>query len=1055
MSEESLFHEALAKPPAERADFLDAACARQPELRAAVEALLAAHEASDALLDCPPAHLAQTVDPEPGPAHPDRKGELTPQPMDSSAPVPTTASLPQLTPGPVIAGRYTLAQKIGEGGMGEVWVAKQTEPVKRRVAFKLIKPGMDSRAVLARFEHERQALAMMDHPNIARVFDGGLTPDGRPFFVMELVNGLPLTRFCDKARLTPRERLELLVPICQAVQHAHQKGIVHRDLKPSNILVTLIDGRPLPKVIDFGVAKAVSGKLTDEMVSTQFGAVVGTFEYMAPEQAGYSGKDVDTRADIYSLGVIIYELLTGLKPHDGKRLRQAALSEMVRIIREEEPSKPSTRLSTDESLPSLAAMRKTEPKRLMAMLRGELDWVVMKCLEKQRDRRYETANGLARDIQRYLADEPVEARPPSASYRLRKFAQRHKGAVLAVSVFAVLLLSGIIGTATGLVRALEAERQAVTERDQKEEARKKAVAAATAEAEARRQTRQALNAMTDEVVQDLLARQVQLTDQHRKFLRNVLAHHAAFAASKADDPESRESRAEGLSRVGRLRHFLGEFTEAEAAYREALALFGKLADDMPNRPEFRHNAATSCCNIATLLRDTGQAKEAERAYRDALAIQKQLVADQPDRPESRFDLATSHTEFGILLEDAGRVKEAEAEHKSALTIKRQLAEDFPKRSDFRKALAASYNELGGVFRISGRPGEAETALRASLAIKKQLVMESPRQPELRKTLALGHSNLATFLVATGRPQEALAEHRAALALRKVLAEEFPSRPDLRFDLAQSHMSLANLFFTVGRPKNAEPEYSAAYALLKQLSADAPNRPQFRIYLAQARGFWGMAQQAMGRLNEAEAALRESVDLHRSLVAEFPKIPDYRNSLAGALGNFAALHNQRKEFAKALALLEHARPHHQAVIEANPKHPVYRRLFRVFLERIAQSQRGLGNHGQVTAAAEELAQVGFDPPNDTFLASCFLSSSVGLVEKDAELPVARRDELRQRYANRAMALLEQAKARGFRDVARIKNVPDLEPLRKRDDYSKLVRELEAAKAPSPNAEDKKR
>ena len=335
------------------------------------------------------------------------KPDLDPSPVSLTADCDTTA-----LPSVLIAGRYTLQQKIGEGGMGEVWVAKQSEPVKRKVALKLIKPGMDSRAVLQRFEQERQALAMMDHPNIAKVLDAGMTPNGQPFFVMELVNGLPLDKFCDEMKLTTRERLELFVPICQAVQHAHQKGIVHRDLKPANILVTMIDAKPVPKVIDFGVAKATAGRLTDESMSTQFGSVVGTLEYMSPEQAGFSGEDIDTRADIYSLGVILYELLTGLRPIDAKRLKNAALTEMIRIIREEEPSKPSTRLSTDESLPSLAALRHTEPRKLMALLRGELDWVVMKCLEKHRERRYETASGLARDIQRYLADEAVEARPP-------------------------------------------------------------------------------------------------------------------------------------------------------------------------------------------------------------------------------------------------------------------------------------------------------------------------------------------------------------------------------------------------------------------------------------------------------------------------------------------------------------------------------------------------------------------------------------------------------------------------------------------------------------------
>src|SRR5262245_12021804 len=326
-----LFLAALERPPAERAAYLEAACGGDAALRQRVEALLRAHDEPGAFLS------------EPGP----------PTAADATGP---PAALPA---GAVVADRYTLLQRLGEGGMGEVWVARQQEPVKRQVALKLIKAGMDSKAVLARFEAERQALALMDHPNIARVLDGGLTAQRRPFFVMELVNGLPLTRFCDQARLGIRERLELFAAICAAVQHAHTKGIIHRDLKPSNILVTLLDGQPVPRVIDFGVAKAVGGKLTDEAPSTQFGAVVGTLEYMAPEQAGYPGSDIATRADVYSLGVILYELLTGLRPLDPQRLRQAPLNEVIRIIREDEPPAPSTRLSTEEALPSLAAARQT------------------------------------------------------------------------------------------------------------------------------------------------------------------------------------------------------------------------------------------------------------------------------------------------------------------------------------------------------------------------------------------------------------------------------------------------------------------------------------------------------------------------------------------------------------------------------------------------------------------------------------------------------------------------------------------------------------------------
>lgn len=450
---QAVFFEVLVAQPAERASILDRACAGNAELRQRIEQLLRAHEDSEEL---PAAHAAATED---------TTGFDATQSYTSSEP----------TPGMVIASRYTLEQKLGEGGMGEVWVAKQSEPVKRKVALKLIKAGMDTKSVVQRFEQERQALAMMDHPNIAKVLDGGITADRRPFFVMELVNGLPLTKFCDETKLGISERLELFVPICQAVQHAHQKGIVHRDLKPGNILVTMIDGKPVPKVIDFGVAKATSGRLTEESLSTQFGAVVGTLEYMSPEQAGFSGDDVDTRADIYSLGVILYELLTGLRPFDSKRMKKAALDEMIRIIREEEPSKPSTRLSTDESLPSLAAVRHIEPGKLTALLRGELDWVVMKCLEKQRERRYESANGLARDIQRYLADEMVEARPPSTGYLLRKFIRRNQGTVIAASLVVFALLAGMAGTTWGMLRAESAHAAETTERQRATEAEKLAL----------------------------------------------------------------------------------------------------------------------------------------------------------------------------------------------------------------------------------------------------------------------------------------------------------------------------------------------------------------------------------------------------------------------------------------------------------------------------------------------------------------------------------------------------------------------------------------------------
>src|SRR5712671_3478613 len=325
-------------------------------------------------------------------------------------------------------------------------MAEQEEPVRRRVALKVIKLGMDTKSVIARFDAERQALAMMDHPNIARVLDAGTTENGRPFFVMELVKGIPITTYCDQQHLTPRERLELFVPVCHAVQHAHQKGVIHRDLKPTNVLVALYDGRPVPKVIDFGVAKATGPKLTERTLFTEFGSVVGTPQYMSPEQAEINQLDIDTRSDLYSLGVLLYELLTGSTPFSKKDLEKAGMLEMLRVIREQEPSKPSTKLSTADGLPTLAANRSMEPAKLTKLVRGELDWIVMKALEKDRNRRYETANGLAADLRRYLINEPVQACPPSVGYRLRKFARRNRVTLMMAAIVSLAALVAVGST---------------------------------------------------------------------------------------------------------------------------------------------------------------------------------------------------------------------------------------------------------------------------------------------------------------------------------------------------------------------------------------------------------------------------------------------------------------------------------------------------------------------------------------------------------------------------------------------------------------------------------
>ncbi len=459
--------------PADRAAILDRECSTDSELRQSVEALLRSHDEPDSFLDQP------FVD------HADRSwvnivrrdGGAAPKPIANSPHNSTPAQPREPAPGvtdktaaPLLIaevagnhiGPYKLLQKIGEGGMGAVYMAEQETPVRRRVALKIIRPGMDSEPVIARFEAERQALAMMDHQNIARVLEVGTTATGRPFFVMELVHGVSITEYCNRSQLTTKERLELFIPVCQAIQHAHQNGIIHRDIKPSNILVTLYDGKPVAKVIDFGVAKAIEQRLTERTLFTQYGTIVGTFEYMSPEQAEMSALSVDTRSDIYSLGVLLYELLTGTTPLERQTMIGSAYSEILRRIREEEPPKPSSRLKESrETLPAISTQRKTEPARLTKLMRGELDWIVMKALEKDRTRRYETASGFGRDIQRFLDGEVVSACPPSAAYRLRKFARRNYAALVTVALFVVLLLVGAVLSIWQATRATKAEAVAI------------------------------------------------------------------------------------------------------------------------------------------------------------------------------------------------------------------------------------------------------------------------------------------------------------------------------------------------------------------------------------------------------------------------------------------------------------------------------------------------------------------------------------------------------------------------------------------------------------------
>jgi serine/threonine protein kinase/WD40 repeat protein len=501
--EAALFQAAAQLSGADRAAFLDRACGGDAALRKRLEALLSGHGQSEGALaePAPPAEATMKLE---------------------------SADAPDESVGQKI-GRYKILEKIGEGGCGVVYVAEQTEPVRRRVALKVIKLGMDTKQVVARFGAERQALAMMDHPNIAKVLDAGATEFGRPYFIMELVRGIRITDYCDQNKLPTAERIELFIKICQAIQHAHQKGIIHRDIKPSNILVTLHDGVPVPKVIDFGIAKATEGRLTDATVYTQLHQFIGTPAYMSPEQAEMSGLDIDTRSDIYSLGVLLYELLTGRTPFDARELMQAGLDAMRKVIREREPLRPSTKVATlkGEELTTTAARRAAEAPRLISLLRGDLDWIVMKCLEKDRTRRYETANGLAVDLKRHLTNEPIAARAPSQIYRFEKSLRRNKLAFAAFGAVICALILGIVASAWQAIRATRAREEALAaratetlERQKAEANERNAVAAEEAEAQEELAARQRayasdMNAVSPALAADNLGKALQLLDRQR------------------------------------------------------------------------------------------------------------------------------------------------------------------------------------------------------------------------------------------------------------------------------------------------------------------------------------------------------------------------------------------------------------------------------------------------------------------------------------------------------------------------------------------------------------
>jgi serine/threonine protein kinase len=781
LSERSIFEAAIDKPsPAERAAYLDGACHGNPALRGEVEALLAAHDRLGTI------HLA------------------TPPVLRGAATLDFTPPAEQ--PGTQI-GPYKLLEQIGEGGMGTVFVAEQAAPVRRRVALKLIKPGMDTREVLARFDAERQALALMDHPHIARVYDAGTTASGRPYFVMELVRGLPITDYCDQAKLTPRRRLELLVTVCQAIQHAHQKGIIHRDIKPSNVLITLHDGTPVVKVIDFGLAKALHQRLTEHTVYTRFTQLLGTPVYMSPEQAELSGLDVDTRSDVYSLGVLLFELLTGTTPFTKETLRKAGLDELRRWLREEEPERSSKRLSTlgAEERSTTSKRRGVDERQLGQTLRGELDWIALKALEKDRNRRYESASTLAADVQRYLDDEPVLACPPSAGYRLRKYARRHQVPLVTVGLVVAALLAG---AGVSIWQAFEANRAR-----QLAEKRQKA-------AEANLQA--AIRAQTD-------------------FL--------ALAAYQA----------------GRRFTALGRWNDSVAFYQQGLTLAEQLVHEYPNELIFQQHLRNILGELSECYQGAGRWPDAATALEKALPICQRCATEKPDEVEVVIRFSSR---LAALYRKTGRRADADVLNQKIDAQIQKVVEQLHNHPiagvgiglwyvsslcHLKQGDNSGYHQLcaGMVERFSASQDPYElyfTAWTCSLA--PDALTEYPAVVELaRRAVGLAPKErsklktLGAILYRSGQWEEAL----------KQLTTAINAPEDRATTVTYAHLFLAMTYYRLGHRDEARPWFDkAAQATKKMLAEDKTEageslpwnrRLTLELLLAEAQALLGVTELA--------------------------------------------------------------------------------------------------------------------------------------------------------------------------------------------------------------------
>jgi eukaryotic-like serine/threonine-protein kinase len=821
-----IFDAARDRLPEERPEFIARACSGQPNVREQVNCLLLAHDRAGGFLDSP--------------------AWLSVPAAEDSEPL-TTQSKPE-TAGTVI-GRYHLVQEIGAGGMGEVWLAEQKEPVRRRVAIKLVKAGMNTREVMARFESERQALALMDHPAIAKVFDAGSTPQGAPYFVMEYVKGVPITNYCDDHRLSTRERLEIFMHVCEGVQHAHQKAIIHRDLKPSNILVTEVDARPAPKIIDFGIAKALDQRLTKDTIYTRAGTFLGTPEYMSPEQAVSSSGDIDTRTDVYSLGVIFYELLAGAPPLE---LQKVAYDEFLRRLREEEPPKPSTNIRTRDPVTCIEVARKrqTEPATLVRQLRGDLDLITLKALEKDRARRYGSPSEFAADVGRYLRNAAVLAVPPSVAYRARKFGRRYRAALITVAAFVLVLVAATLISIRQSIRANReaAVAQAVNDflqNDLLAQASAATQAGPSAKPDPHLEVRTALDRAAARIggrfagqpeveasIRDTMGQTYEdlglYPEARKQFERALELHRRALGANSPTTLKM-------MNNLGRIAMRQGKYQEAEALLSQALAIQRRVLG--PEHPE----TLRSMNNLAADYDDEGDYPHAEALQSQVLEFRRRTLGpEHPDTLRSMINLAN-------VYEEEGKYPQAETVYSRTLEISRRvLGPEHPFTLMSMSNLAAAYTD-------GGKPAQAETLLKQSLEMSRRVL--GPEHPDTLRSM----NNLAVVYDDEGKYAQGEALYSQALEMsRRVLGPEHP-------ETLVSMNNLADAYSYQGKQVRAKALFSQTLEIARRVLG--PAKPYTLIFVSD----FGSMYQRQGDYALAETYASQAFAGRRHALG--PKDPD--------------------------------------------------------------------------------------------------------------------------------------------------------------------------------------